>query len=252
MQSRSVTAARGWHWLAEGWHLFRRKPIGWTLLVLTLFAITKVAALLPVFGLIVFMLMPVFIAGLMEAGKATEEGRPLRIVYLFAAFQRNAAALITTGGISLLGNMALMAFVAFMAGDAFVTLAKVISTNQTITPKLAAELQDTTAHLTAALLAGLALSVPLLMALWFAPPLIQFHGARPLEALKASFVACLRNVTPMLVYSLVIFIALVVLMPLAMAARLYDLAFWPSIYASYRDIFAAAAEAPPPDDPPPA
>ena len=36
------------------------------------------------------------------------------------------------------------------------------------------------------------LSVPLYMAVWFAPALIVLHEVAPVAALKASFLACLR------------------------------------------------------------
>lgn len=247
IESRAVSPARGWRWLVEGVQLFLRKPIGWTILIVTLFAITKATAILPILGLVVFLLMPVFVAGLMDGCKATEDGRPLHLSSLFSGFQRNVGPLITIGGISLIGNLGVMAFVAMLAGDSFVTLAKAIASNQNITPQMAAQLQPATAIITKALLAGLVLSIPLLMALWFAPPLIHFNDCKPALALKTSFVACLRNMMPMLIYGAAILAVFVMLMPLAMASRLYDLGFWlmapvlvPSIYASYKDLFGPA------------
>ena len=43
------------------------------------------------------------------------------------------------------------------------------------------------------LLTGLLLAIPLLMALWFAPPLVVFRNAEPIAALKASFNANVRQ-----------------------------------------------------------
>ena len=43
-----------------------------------------------------------------------------------------------------------------------------------------------------------ALLLPVFMALWFAPALAMFHQQGPAEAMKASFVACLKNVVPFL------------------------------------------------------
>lgn len=255
MAPRTVPALRGWRWIVEGLQLFLRKPLSWTLLILTLFVITKTATLLPILGLVVFLLTPAFLAGLMDACKATDEGRPVPITYLFTGFQRNAAPLVTLGGISMIGNLAVMALIAMLAGDSFNALAKVVATNQTITPELAKSLQAATMQLSTALLIGLTLSLPLLMALWFAPLLVQLQAAKPVDSLKSSCVACLKNMLSMFVYGIVIFAGLLIIMPVAMALRQYDLAFWllapvliPSIYASYKDIYAITP-APPPDEP---
>jgi len=78
------------------------------------------------------------------------------------------------------------------------------------------------------------------MAFWFAPILIAVHNLPPVDAMKASFVACLKNVLPFLVYGVIgmalavvaaipFFLGLIVLVPVLVA----------SIYTSYRDIFYA-------------
>ena len=54
-----------------------------------------------------------------------------------------------------------------------------------------------------ALLIMLALLLPVMMAIWFAPPLVVFHDQGAIEAMKESFVGCLRNVVPFLVYGVV-------------------------------------------------
>ena len=85
------------------------------------------------------------------------------------------------------------------------------------------------------------------MALWYAPLLVYFNDLGPLQAMKASFLACTRNVSAMFVYGLLIIAGMFVAMPVSMALRQYDLSLWllapvvvPSIYASYKDIFPAA------------
>ena len=140
--------------------------------------------------------------------------------------------------------------VAAIGGDAFATLAKTLSKTPTITPQISEQLQAAGVKITQALLVGAALSMPLLMALWFAPLLTYFHDVKPLPSLKSSFIACLKNVLPMFVYGLVILAALMVLVPIGVKLGQYDLALWlmapvlvPSIYASYKDIFAAGAPA---------
>ena len=88
------------------------------------------------------------------------------------------------------------------------------------------------------------ISLPLLMALWYAPLLVYFNDQGPLAAMRASFVACLKNAGAMLLYGLLIFAAMFLAMPLALALREYDFALLviaplvlPSLYVSYKDIF---------------
>ena len=61
-----------------------------------------------------------------------------------------------------------------------------------------------------AMLLALILSVPLVMAIWFAPALVYFRGLRPLKAMSLSIKACNKNLLPFLVFGL-IFIPLLLL-----------------------------------------
>lgn len=78
------------------------------------------------------------------------------------------------------------------------------------------------------------------MALWFAPALVVFRGTAPLDALRASFSASLKNIVPFVVYGVIYIVASVVasipfglgwlvLAPLAMI----------SVYCAYEDVFGA-------------
>ena len=90
------------------------------------------------------------------------------------------------------------------------------------------------------MLLSLALSVPLAMALWFAPALVFFNNMPPIPALKASFSACVKNTLAFVVYGLV---AMVLMFFAALPVFLGFLVLIPvlsgSAYASYRDIFVA-------------
>jgi len=90
-------------------------------------------------------------------------------------------------------------------------------------------------------LAGLivfALLLPVFMALWFAPALAMFHQQGPAEAMKASFVACLKNVLPFLVYSVILLpLAFIASIPLGLGWLVLGPVLAASLYTSYRDIF---------------
>jgi uncharacterized membrane protein len=92
----------------------------------------------------------------------------------------------------------------------------------------------------------MALVVPLLMAYWFAPALVVLHGMAPLDAMKASFVACLRHVVPSLVYGVVMMVFLVIAMiPIGLGLFVWVPLFFTSTYAAYRAIFTEAPAAAP-------
>lgn len=262
VQIRSVAPARGWAWIAGGLQLFLRSPGQWIVLLLILFAAKKALAAFPVlalaalFSVLTVLLMPVFMAGLMDGCMALAEGRRLVIGHLVQGFRKNAGDLVTIGGISLAGNLVIFMIIVMIGGDALTAMAKTIGASQAITPQIAEQMQAARAAVAKAALVGFALSLPLLMALWFAPQLVYFNDARPLQALKLSLVACMKNALPMLVYSLVLFAVLLVVVPIGVRFREYDLGLWliapvlvPSIYVSYRDVFTGAVASAPPETP---
>jgi uncharacterized membrane protein len=87
-------------------------------------------------------------------------------------------------------------------------------------------------------LIALALMVPLMAAYWFAPALVMMHDMKPLAAMKASFVACIRNFIPFLVYGIVMTIAAIVAMiPFGLGLLVWMPVAIASTYIAYRDIF---------------
>jgi uncharacterized membrane protein len=251
IEPRSVRAGRGWTWIVQGFQLFMRSPATWIVLLLTLFVATKLLALVPLLGVLFVLLMPVFVAGLMDGCRALEYDQPLQFGHLVRGFQKNTAQLVTIGGISLAGNLAVLMVVMGLGGEALVEMSKTFSQKPPIPPPNTEQMQAATAAVGRAFLIGTLVSLPLLMALWFAPLLVFFNDQQPFAAMKSSLIACLRNALPLLVYGAVLMGGLFIAMPLSMAMGQYDLAIWllapiilPSIYASYVDIFVDGQPAP--------
>ena len=245
MQPRTVRAGHGWIWIREGFALFRRSPANWIAIVLLLFAATKLLALVSLLGIVIVLLMPVFIVGLMEGCRALENGEPLQLAHLACGFRRNAAQLVTIGGVSLVGNLAVMMIVMTLGGDAMSTLGKAVSQGaRDVSP----DVQAASSNLASALLVGMLASLPLLMAVWYSPLLVYFRDATALQAMKSSLIACAKNAPALFVYGLIVMGGMFLAMPFAMALRQYDLALWllapillPSLYASYKDIYEVGA-----------
>jgi hypothetical protein len=193
MQIRTVKAARGWQWIKEGVALFQKSPLHWVLFVSVLFVAIKVLLLIPLFGLVVMLAIPVLLVGMMEGCRAIEYGKPLAFGYLLSGFVRNTAALLTLGGISLAGNLLVVLVISGLGGEAIAAVMKFTAQNK-VTPENVHEIRAAASKATVSVLLGWALSIPLMMALWFAPLLAYFNNMKPLRAMLHSLAACWRNI----------------------------------------------------------
>ena len=240
MKARVVEAGRGWQWIVDGFGLFRKYPLMWIALTVVLVLIWMVSFIIPLVGPLLFnLLSPVLFAGLMIGCKAVENGEELELPHLFAGFRKNPTALVTIGGVYLVGTIVVVGVIFMTAGGSM--LPAVLDKSLGDVQEVAAAMRS----MALALTVGFALYLPLLMLIWFAPLLVVFHDLTPLEAMKQSFFACLSNWLAFLVYGVIIlvlwfiasiplFLGLVVLLPVLIC----------SLYASYKDIFVAAETKP--------
>jgi hypothetical protein len=249
MPPRSVSLGHGLQWVAAGWGFFKRNPLNWTLLMGLLLVIWVALLCIPMLGPLLFnLLFPVFFAGLMLGCRAMEQGRNLEFGHLFAGFRENSSALVSVGGVYLVGWLLVVAIVTSSGA-----LPRLPSDPK---PEDMAALQNELRKLQGPILAGMAVLVPLVMLTWFAPLLIVFRKMTLLPALKASLSACMRNLGAFLVYGAVVFVLwLFATLPMAGSARnpLIDMLtivslaivlaiIFGSIYASYMDIFERTEE----------
>lgn len=246
MQVRVVPAGRGWQWIADGFSLFRRNPAMWIALTLVLGAMWAGSLIIPLIGPLLFNLfLPMFFAGMLAGCRALEAGEPLQLNHLFIGFREQTVPLVTVGGVYLVGTVVVLGIVLLFSGSSM--LPAVMEGKGAADPET---LRAAVRSLLIGLAAGAAAYLPLIMALWFAPPLVLFERTAPVEALRLSFVACLRNTVPFLVYGLALVgLWLVITLPAAFgplgAVLVFGLliASMPvmvcSVYASYRDVFGA-------------
>lgn len=249
MELRVVAAGRGWQWLVDGYTLFRKSPANWMALTFLLGAIWLGSLFVPVIGTLLFNLFsPLLFAGLMIGCRELDEGRPLEVRHLFAAFKEHAGPLVTVGGVYLVGTILVIGSVLIIAGGSMLPA---------LLSKPGADIETVRAamrSLSLALAVGAAVYLPVIMLIWFAPLLVVFGGMAPVPAMKLSFDACLRNTLPFLVYGLAIIgLWLVLSLPAAfgplgslLVIGLLVLSIPVlicSVYTSYRDVFAPPREA---------
>ena len=244
MQIRKVDARHGWQWLVQGLVLFRKDPAHWLMLIALLFIGSRVLLAVPYLGLLVVLITPNFLAGLTHGAQALEQGKPLRLGYLASGFLKNAGHLITLGGVSLLGHFVMLLAMTTVAGAALSDVVQTMSTGA-ITQETVAAMRVAAPRLLLSVCVGLAIAVPVMLAVWFAPMLVFFDDMKPGPAMLMSLWACLRNIVPMLVYAIALMGPLLVMMQIGVAlTRQPDMGIWllapvlvPSLYASYRDLF---------------
>lgn len=233
MESHQVNAKQGLQWILSGFYLFRKAPLAWMILCFTLLLIGRLMSLVPMLGMFIFVLIsPAFQAGLMHGCKAQEQGKPLEMGHLFSAFRTNAAPLITIGGVSLIGQILILGLAMLIGGSQM--------TDMMLYGKRVdeSELMGVMSSFLTSSLIMLALSIPLMMATWFAPLLIVFHNLPPVAAMKRSFFACLRNLIPFQVYGItLIILTIICLMPYGVGLVILIPMLFTSIYVSYKDIF---------------
>jgi len=237
MPPRSVAIGHGLNWIIIGWRIFRASPLVWVTLTVALMLIWLVLLSIPKLGPLLFnLLFPVFFAGLMLGCRAMEQGKKLDISYLFAGFRENAAALVTVGGVYLVGMLLVLAVV-------FSSSTEMPKLPAKPTPEDIAAMQNALKKMTGPILSGMALYIPLMMLTWFAPLLIIFRKMSALPALKMSFAACLQNLGAFALYGCVMLVLwIAATLPMLIGLVIVLPVIFGSIYASYTDIFERPAE----------
>jgi uncharacterized membrane protein len=223
---RRVPSGNSWLWITNGFGLFKAGPGVWILIVIILFAISWLLSVLPFGSLALNLISPVFVGGLMLGCDAQAQGEPLEVAHLFAGFRERTGQLVLVGVLYLVGVMAAMVIASLIFGASI--LMSGFAGAATMAP------------ITVLLfvLVVLALLLPLGMAVWFAPALVVFHDAAPVDAMKQSFQASLRNVIPFLLYGIILLcLAVVASIPLFLGWLVLIPTAICSTYYSYRDIF---------------
>ena len=230
---RQVPASHAWAWTVRGFQLFRANPAMWIILWLIYLAIILPISLIPLFGSVLSTLLaPVFAAGMMWGCQAVAQQQDLEINHLFEGFNKNTSQLIAVGGIYMACLLAVAVMVVLNMDSATINALKI---DQALSP------EQTDAMLRPLFFAMLVI-VPILMAYWYAPLLVGLNNLSASQALKLSFMACLKNLLPFFLYG-VIFTALllVAIIPVGLGLLIAVPVMMTSLYASYEDVFALPA-----------
>lgn len=238
VEPKKLPAGNGWGWIAKGFGYFKSSPAIWIVNILILVVIFMVLAFIPLLGSIATsILAPIFTGGLMLGCAAQNRGEQLAVSHLFEGFQKNTGSLAIVGVLYLVGMIVLMLLVGIIiavvggGSDIMATMSNPATDPADIPDNFMSILLIT-------ILLGVALSIPLVMAYFFAPALVVFHDLGAIDAMKLSFRGCLRNIVPFLVYGVVaIILAIVATIPFGLGWLVLAPVLTAAIYAAYREIF---------------
>jgi len=227
-EGQSVPAGNGVSWIGAGWGIFKQQPGMWILVILILVVLMLLGAI-PLLNIVLALIGPVLIGGLMIGCRSIEEGTGLEVGHLFAGFREHAGKLILVGLFNVGAWLLVMLIIFLVVGGSVFAL-----------QSTGADPAASAATAALAGLLGLALGVPIYMAIWFSPALITLNGMDVGAALKASFLACLKNIVPFLLYGVVMFLLMIVAsLPFMLGWLVLGPVFIASVYTGYRDVFYA-------------
>ncbi|MDI1310135.1 MAG: BPSS1780 family membrane protein [Methylotenera sp.] len=229
LESRQVPAGNGWAWIVSGFNLFKANPVMWIVILLIYLAIIIPISFIPIIGSIATTLLaPVFAAGMMWGCKALVLKQDLEINHLFEGFKKNTAQLISVGGIYMLSLLGIMVMVVLTLDKDTIEL---LMKGQEVSPEQANAMM-------LPMLIAMLFILPILMAYWYAPVLIGLHNLTVLEAMKLSFMACLKNMLPFLIYGLIFMVIIIVaIIPVGLGLIVAVPVMMTSLYTSYVDVF---------------
>jgi uncharacterized membrane protein len=239
-KGRSLPFGQAMVWVSQGWSLFTRAPLIWIVNVVIYIGILFGVTYVPLLGLFVsYILFGFLSAGLMLGAHSQRNGNSLEFADIFSGF---SAPHITP--LFIVGLLYMLAWVGLII-IAGILFALVLGVSGAVGALLSGNTSAITGLSAGAGLGLLfvslivvALSIPLIMAFWFAPALVAINGVSPLEAISTSFFACLKNFMPYLLFSIVFTVLFLVgMITLGLGLFVVLPLMYASIYTSYRDIF---------------
>ena len=239
MEPQRLKAGLGWKWIKQGYALFMKAPLLWiVLLLICIFALAALSAV-PMLGEpLASLLLPAVLIGLMVGCRSLEQGEDLELAHLVSGFKQHTAQLITLGGITLVSQYLIFGVMMMVGGTELVSI---LVSGQ---PEDPAIIQQAVNGAGIAMLLGITLFCILVMAMQFAPMLVYFNNIAPVEAMKLSLRAFIRNVGPMLVYfTTFMFLAILASIPMMLGWLVLTPIVFTSLYVAYCDIFPLVNEA---------
>lgn len=218
-EGRKVPARDCTSWIGHGWAMFKEAPAVWIGITVIAVIISMIIGLIPIVSLLNGLLGPILMGGVMLACKAQDEGNTPTLGHLFSGFSEHFGSLVVVGLLYLGGALLIGVVIGILSGLGVIN-------------------EENPASLAVVVLLALIPFFALLMAMMFAPVLVVLHGMKPTKAMQTSFHGCLKNIWPLTLYSLLVFLLMIVAaIPLFLGFLILIPVLYGSMYAAYKDIF---------------
>ena len=199
-----VSPGRGVHWIKQAVSMFFAQPWKWVGMSLIVMLVIFPVNMIPFVGFIPYTILAmIFGGGLMLAAKSQADGETIEFGYVFKGFTHNRNQLVVVGLLYLAGFMAIGFIMAMIMGAG---IWGVMGVGGGDPEAASAAMVQNMPLFFLTMLFGLALSIPLMMAMWFATPLVAINDQTAWTACKLSLRGCLRNWVAFLVYGIVFFV----------------------------------------------
>ncbi len=233
-QPRTVDGGRGVAWWSEAWALFAKSAVLWIVFSIVLVVLLVVMQFIPLVGsLAAALVLPVFLGGWMLAARKVEEGGTLEVGDLFACFSGDRLTPLIVVGVLLLAGVIVIGLVMGVLG-----VGAIFGAAMGVGSRSAGGVFAALGTLLLGFLICFVLSTLLTMATWFAPALVVFRNMPPVDALKASFAASLKNIVPFLLWGLIYLVAAIAAsIPFGLGWIVLIPVTLLTAYVSYQDVF---------------
>lgn len=232
MDFKKLDMGQGVAWYGCGWNLFRQTASMWVLTGILFLVIGFISFLIPVLGPMVFMLLvPMLAAGFYFGADDVRQGRSLKAGSLFQAFSEEQVRtpLLILGAL-FLGLIVIAAAVMMLAAG---TGMMSMGPNDGVAPQKLFSRGFGLGFVTMLLV-----QVLIAMCMFFAIPLTVFDKLAPIDAIKTSFQAAVRNILPSLLFIIVyIVLAFIASIPFLLGFIVLLPIVFCSIYCAYREVF---------------
>lgn len=237
-----VNAQQGIKWLQQAFKLFTSQIKSWLVIVGFLF----VLLLIPGINQIIGLLLPIPIAGIMLGCNQITAKSPLSFDHLFCALKTHTKPLVYLCAIyaflSIVITFLTYLFMQFLGYDIINMLPdnlNEMSTNDLMQWFTSPKGIEVTRVYLLTFLVYMALLLPVIMAYWFAPPLVVLKNRSPIEALKLSYRASKVNIIPFTVYGLVgVFYILLAFTLISFVSAMIPLLAVPLVLFLFLSLFA--------------
>lgn len=207
---RRVPARAGLDWMVGAFRLFIKSPLLLGAATAIFLGALMMLQFVPYAGAALSeILTPLMLAGFMRAFRAIDEGNEPELPQFAAGFRTHVLPLAMVGAVYLGILLAILWLMKLLGVD---YQAMMLDLQGGVDPELVAQGLEGKGVL---LLLGLALAIPAIASTWFAPALVLFGNAGPLQAMALSLKACARNWLALTVNGLALIpVFLLVLVPL--------------------------------------